>query len=264
MYASVHREWVKGKEARQEMSPKPICEQIRDAPTFMMQRWQQETICNQPYHNIGAVKRLSYPGFASQTSYQRYNDSSVKNFEYWNGEGATQSHELRATHLNGCIGVSLGVILCTAFLNACRESLILLASKSYIKPSFPVRARLPLQNRNVPYHNPLCRQRKHKTELQVTVMRIWLPWVALAGCQDLNMTFTASFRQPPMMQVWIIYIYYSMSNNSSLPFPIAHMGRREPSACAHLPHFSTLPQGLQFPCVWLHLPVHSILQATHD
>lgn len=56
----------------------------------------------------------------------------------------TQSHELRATHLNGCIGVSLSVILRNAFLNVCRESLILLASNSYIKPSFPVRARLPL------------------------------------------------------------------------------------------------------------------------
>ncbi|KAI9851899.1 MAG: hypothetical protein M1824_002449 [Vezdaea acicularis] len=98
MYTSVQREWIKGKEAQREASPKPVDEHVQDPASVMMQRWHQETMRDQPYQNIGAVERMSPYGDTNQTFYQRRDDSSVRHTEH-DDKGSkigsqTQSHIL--------------------------------------------------------------------------------------------------------------------------------------------------------------------------
>ncbi|KAK0510278.1 hypothetical protein JMJ35_007672 [Cladonia borealis] len=80
-YIPVEREWAKGKESRQVMAQKLESEQTNVGSRFMLQRWQQETTLDQPYHNLEAVKKHADRGDAHQTSMQNENDSSIEYFE---------------------------------------------------------------------------------------------------------------------------------------------------------------------------------------
>ena len=80
-YIPVQREWIKGNEVRQMAARKLESEQMNGGSSFMLQRWQQETTLDQPYHNLEAVKEHADRGNAHQTSMQNEYDSSVDYFE---------------------------------------------------------------------------------------------------------------------------------------------------------------------------------------
>ena len=69
-YIPVQREWIKGNEVRQMAAQKLESEQTNGGSNFMLQRWQQETMLDQPYHNLEAVKEHADRGNAHQTSMQ--------------------------------------------------------------------------------------------------------------------------------------------------------------------------------------------------
>lgn len=57
MYVRVQREWTKSNGGKQKAVQKPEGEQITGPSSLMLQRWQQETMIDQPYHNLWAVKK---------------------------------------------------------------------------------------------------------------------------------------------------------------------------------------------------------------
>ena len=77
----MQREWIKGNGVGQMMAQKPRGEQTNDQSRYMLQRWQQETMLDQPYHNLEAVKEHADRGNANQTSMQNEYDSSIEYFE---------------------------------------------------------------------------------------------------------------------------------------------------------------------------------------
>lgn len=56
-FVKVYREWDKKNEARQPTGVKPEYNQTKGQTGFMLQRWQQETMFDQPYHSLEAVKK---------------------------------------------------------------------------------------------------------------------------------------------------------------------------------------------------------------
>ncbi len=56
-------------------------EQTNGESSFMLQRWQQETMLNQPYHNLEAVKEQADRGNTHQTSMKNEYDSSIEYLE---------------------------------------------------------------------------------------------------------------------------------------------------------------------------------------
>ena len=80
-YIPVQREWIKGNEVRQTMAQKLESEQTNGGSSFMLQRWQQETTLDQPYHNLEAVEEHADRGNAHQTSTHNEYDPSVEYFE---------------------------------------------------------------------------------------------------------------------------------------------------------------------------------------
>lgn len=80
-YIPVQREWTKGKEGRQVMARKLESEQTNGGSKYMLQRWQQETTLDQPYHNLEAVKERADRGDAHHTSMHNERDSSIEYFE---------------------------------------------------------------------------------------------------------------------------------------------------------------------------------------
>ncbi len=80
-YIPVQREWIKSNEDRQMKAQKLESEQTNGGSSFMLQRWQQETTLDQPYHNLEAVKEHADRGNPHQTSMQNEYDSSVEYFK---------------------------------------------------------------------------------------------------------------------------------------------------------------------------------------
>lgn len=72
---------MKGDEVGQMTAQKFGGEQTGGGSSFMLQRWQQETMCNQPYHNVEAVKEQADRGNTRQTSTESKYDSSIGYFE---------------------------------------------------------------------------------------------------------------------------------------------------------------------------------------
>ena len=56
-YVKVHREWDKRNEAGQTQTSKPGSNQTKEHSGFMLQRWQQEPMLDQPFNNLEAVKK---------------------------------------------------------------------------------------------------------------------------------------------------------------------------------------------------------------
>lgn len=56
-YVKVYREWDKKNEAEQVKAPKPGYNQTQNQTGSMLQRWLQESMLDQPYHNLEAVKK---------------------------------------------------------------------------------------------------------------------------------------------------------------------------------------------------------------
>ena len=80
-YIPVQREWIRSNEDRQMKAQKLESEQTNGGSSFMLQRWQQETTLDQPYHNLEAVKEHADRGNPHQTTMQNEYDSSVEYFE---------------------------------------------------------------------------------------------------------------------------------------------------------------------------------------
>ena len=78
---SIQRDWIKGNEVGQMTAQKFEGEQMSGGSSFMLQRWQQETMCNQPYHNVEAVKERADRGKTRQISMKSEYDSSIEYFE---------------------------------------------------------------------------------------------------------------------------------------------------------------------------------------
>lgn len=56
-YARLYRDWDKRNEAGWTKAHKPGSNQTQNQTGSMLQRWQQESMLDQPYHNLEAVKR---------------------------------------------------------------------------------------------------------------------------------------------------------------------------------------------------------------
>ena len=80
-YIPLEREWVKGNEVGQVTPQKFEDEQTNGESRFMLQRWQRETMSNQPYHNVDAVREQTDRGNTHQTSMKSKYDSSIEYFE---------------------------------------------------------------------------------------------------------------------------------------------------------------------------------------
>ena len=80
-YIPVQREWTKSNQFQQVTAQKLETEQENGGSKFMLQRWQQETTLDQPYHNLEAVKEHVDGGDAHQSSMQNEYDSCVEYFE---------------------------------------------------------------------------------------------------------------------------------------------------------------------------------------
>ena len=80
-YTSIQREWIKGNEVGQITAQKFEGEQTSGGSSFMLQRWQQETMCNQPYHNVEAVKEQADRGNTHPISVKSEYESSMRYFE---------------------------------------------------------------------------------------------------------------------------------------------------------------------------------------
>lgn len=56
-YVRVDREWDKKNEAERAKAHKPGDNQTQSQTGSMLQRWLQESMLDQPYHNLKAVKK---------------------------------------------------------------------------------------------------------------------------------------------------------------------------------------------------------------
>ncbi|KAI9866977.1 MAG: hypothetical protein M1813_000375 [Trichoglossum hirsutum] len=79
IYLEVRREWVEGVQISRQAAGQPATELSRDtSASSAMRRWQQESMRDQPYNNIGAValqeRRSEHANDKSQSSGVRYLD----------------------------------------------------------------------------------------------------------------------------------------------------------------------------------------------
>ena len=71
VFTAVQREWTKGKETRRETDSGLEGDHEQGAASVMMWRWYQETMCAQPYNNIGAIGTMVSGEVAGQVSHRR-------------------------------------------------------------------------------------------------------------------------------------------------------------------------------------------------
>ena len=67
MCTNVPRDWNRGNGNEAQPANEHV-QEAKGASSVMMQRWQQETVRDQPFHNIGAVENVAGCGEASQRS----------------------------------------------------------------------------------------------------------------------------------------------------------------------------------------------------
>jgi hypothetical protein len=80
-HTTLQRIWTKNRETWREIHPNFADEHMKGTASIMLQRWYQESMCSQPYNNIGGVAVIPPRGDVGQILYQRSDGSSAQRFE---------------------------------------------------------------------------------------------------------------------------------------------------------------------------------------
>ena len=76
-FLKVHREWIKKNDERQMKVDQLRNDMTPSQAGSMLERWQQESMLDQPYHHVESVKRLADMGNNKEAADCKKNNSSL-------------------------------------------------------------------------------------------------------------------------------------------------------------------------------------------